>query len=135
MKIKLSKFLTIALFSLLIGFVSQTSYASEILGTLSTGTDSSQTTNTTQTTITNNQTDNPQTLNAQVTSPQNNLASLINSNTVNSAISNLLGTGNNSAVMLEGIVVGSLLTFFVGLLIYMIILFIRKGHKKTTIDI
>lgn len=115
MKIKLYKFLITGIFLSIALFIIQTQicYASEVLGTLSTG---AQAPTQAQSSATN--------------PPQNNLASIANSSTINNAVSNLLGTGNNSAVMLEGIAIGALLTFFVGLLIFMIVLFIKRGRKK-----
>lgn len=120
MKSKLNKFLSIALFLSLTIFIAQISYASEITGTLSTGQNpTSQNINDT------NQTNNFQMLNGQVTNPPNTQNTMMDN-----FIPNLQGKSDNPGTMLQDILVGILLTFFIGLIVFIVIGLIRKNFKK-----
>ncbi|KKP33029.1 MAG: hypothetical protein A2312_01215 [Candidatus Staskawiczbacteria bacterium RIFOXYB2_FULL_32_9] len=124
MKNKLNKFLSITLFLTFTVFIAQNSFASEITGTLTTGENPSQNTNNT------NETNNFQILNGQVTNPSNSQVGSTQNNMMDNFISNLLGKSDNPGIMLEGILIGVLLTFFIGLIIFMLIRLIKKSYKN-----
>ena len=130
MKNKLNKFLSIAIFLSLTVLIAQNSFASEITGTLSTGQNpSSQNTN-----DTTNQTNNFPVLNGQVTNLSDNQTQPIKNTITDNFISNLLGKSDNPGTMLQGILIGVLLTFFIGLITFMVIGLMRKKYNNINLS-